>query len=173
MAAGATIVVEVGVGQERGRYPCAVLVGVVIIDRNDGAGTAFKNQKLLGVLITDEVIAGLESELLVAPDQVDEPWPNRDVISGDVVDPPCSRAAGCYRQSWQRRRRVPAAGCRGRAVVEFAARGILRASLRVCPILFDIFESRKLRPSRLAFFHFTALDSDIMKKLPRFLIEYA
>lgn len=86
-AGGATIVVELSVGEERGRYPCAVPVGAVVIDRNDGAGAAFKDQKLPGVLITDEVVAGLESELLVAPDQVDEPRPSRDVIGGGAVFP--------------------------------------------------------------------------------------
>ena len=76
---GATVVVQLRVGKEGRGDPRVMPVRPVVVDRNDGPRASFEDEKLLGILITHEVVAALEVELLMAPHEVLGPAAGKDL----------------------------------------------------------------------------------------------
>jgi len=65
--------VQLGIGEEGGRNPLRVPIRAIVVDGDNGAGAPFKNQQLLVTLVADKIVAALEGEFLMTPNEVGHP----------------------------------------------------------------------------------------------------
>ena len=75
---------ELGVGEEGGGDPLRLPV-VAVVDCDDGAGAPLQDKKVLGALVADEIIATLEGEFLMAPEEVFRPRSSGNSTGGGSV----------------------------------------------------------------------------------------